>query len=143
MTSVFPEVRIKRTIEVRGADCVPHDLALSFCAFFAGLLYSPSALDKACALQESFSAQHDRDDMFIAACRNGLHGHINNLSLAQWAEEFVDIARDGLAEWQPEALSLLDPLIAQGEKGESPAASLLRTWKKNPSPKHFIPSVEY
>jgi len=143
MTSVFPEVRIKRTIEVRGADCVSHDLALAFCAFFAGLLYSPKALDQAYALQEKFSAKHDRQELFITACKNGLQGTISNRSLTKWAEEFLDIATSGLSEWQPEGVALLAPLTAQVQSGESPAASLLRTWKQNPSPQYFIPSVEY
>ena len=46
MTSTFPEVRIKRTIEVRGADCVSHELNIAFCALFTGLLYDDEALSK-------------------------------------------------------------------------------------------------
>jgi glutamate--cysteine ligase len=50
-TSVFPEVRIKSTIEVRGADCVSSELALSFCALFTGLMYCNRALDEALVLE--------------------------------------------------------------------------------------------
>ena len=43
MTSVFPEVRIKKTIEVRGADCVSHELAIAFCALFRTTLRCESS----------------------------------------------------------------------------------------------------
>jgi len=143
MTSVFPEVRIKRTIEVRGADCVPHDLAVAFCAFFAGLLYSPEALDQAYALQEQFSADHSRENQFVVACKKGLQGVVKDKKLVHWAEKFLEIAQQGLSQWQPESVSLLAPLIAQVQKGESPAAAVIRTWRQNPSPKDFLPTVEY
>ena len=52
MTSTFPEVRIKRTIEVRGADCVSHELCHRICALFTGLLYDDEALSKGLELAQ-------------------------------------------------------------------------------------------
>lgn len=143
MTSVFPEVRIKRTIEVRGADCVSHELALSFCALFSGLLYGEKALSDAIALQDEFCAHESRDERFHIACKGGLNGIIGNKSLADWAENMLDIAQTGLEEWQPESVHLLQPLIKQIASGESPAATLLRVWKRNPSPKALMRYLNY
>lgn len=143
MTSVFPEVRIKRTIEVRGADCVSHELALAFCALFSGLLYSDTAMDKALALKDEFCTHHDITQRFSIACLHGLEGDLGEKKLATWAEELLDIATSGLNEWQPESLPLLNPLVEQIQRGESPAAQALRNWKSSPSPKGFIPTISY
>jgi glutamate--cysteine ligase len=143
MTSVFPEVRIKRTIEVRGADCVSHDLALSFCTLFSGLLYAPKALDRALELSQRFSAHHDVATRFSIACTHGLEGELGGKKMSSWAEELVDIAQSGIEEWQPESRQLLTPLIEQVQTGESPAVQLLRNWKKNPSPEGLLPTLAY
>ena len=143
MTSVFPEVRIKRTIEVRGADCVSHELALAFCALFSGLLYSDTAMDKALALKEQFCSQHDIAQRFDIACTRGLEGELSGKKLSSWAEDLMDIAVTGLEEWQPESVSLLTPLIKQVETGQSPAQQILQTWKQNPSPEGLISTISY
>ncbi|MEC7983971.1 MAG: glutamate-cysteine ligase family protein [Myxococcota bacterium] len=143
MTSVFPEVRIKRTIEVRGADCVSHELALAFCALFSGLLYSEKALSQALAVQEEFCQYGTREERFQIACKGGLEGQVGNRSLADWAEKILDIAQAGLEEWQPEGAHLLKPLVKQVASGESPAATLLRVWKRDPSPKALLRYLAY
>ena len=143
MTSVFPEVRIKRTIEVRGADCVSHELALAFCALFSGLLYSESALSKALELQKEFCHHGTREERFRTACKGGLGGSVGDKLLTNWAEEMVDIGLHGLEEWQPESAHLLKPLIKQVASGESPAATLLRVWKRDPSPKALLRYIAY
>ena len=66
-TSVFPEVRIKRTIEIRGADCVGHDMALAFCALFTGMLYCSIALDEGIALVEELEQHGSHASRFNAA----------------------------------------------------------------------------
>ena len=143
MTSVFPEVRIKRTIEVRGADCVSHDLALAFCAFFSGLLYSDRALDAGLELQAEFCHLHSREERFERACRQGLEGIIGTQTICAWAEKFYDLAFAGLEEWQPESTHLLQPLAQLLEKGQSPAVEQLQRWKQDPKPQHFLPSLAY
>ena len=93
MTSVFPEVRIKRTIEVRGADCVPHELALGFCALFTGILYNDQALDEAKELIAELTMMGTREELFNAACRSGLEANINGKSFTHFAEKMVGRAR--------------------------------------------------
>jgi glutamate--cysteine ligase len=130
LTSVFPEVRVKRTIEVRGADCVSLPLALSFVALFKGLFYTPAALDRATELARSFASNGTKDERFAEACRHGLKGSIGGKRLSQWAEELVAIARSTFPE---EDLAFLAPLEAQIASGESPAHTLLRAWEEDPT----------
>jgi len=143
MTSVFPEVRIKKTIEVRGADCVSHDLAVGFCALFTGLLYDDDALDKGLALAEEFSAYKDRDTRFHLACKEGLRATIGHQTMAKWAQSLCEIAKGGLLAWQPQNVDLLSPVSLQADKGISPAEELMAAWVKDPRPEALISHLAY
>ena len=129
-TSVFPEVRIKRTIEVRGADCVSADLALAFCALFTGLLYCPSALEAGLALVDDIERHGTRDSRLDAACRDGLGGQVDGGAIGDWARELGAIADAGLARCMPDDRHLLTPLLARIESGRSPALDILDAWKR-------------
>jgi len=126
LTSVFPEVRIKRTIEVRGADCVPLPLAMSFVALFKGLFYCSKATGQAADLSYAFANTGTKAERFEEACRVGLEGTVGNRSLASWAEELVICADEALGRCAPADRKWLKPLIAQVELGESPARTLLK-----------------
>ena len=143
MTSVFPEVRIKRTIEVRGADCVSHELALGFCALFTGILYDDQALDQARDLCANFLRIGTREERFQAACRGGLEASIQGKALLPFAEKMVQIGREGLSRYQPHNIEIFTPLLQLLQGGQSPAASLLETWKKDPTPETVIEAVRY
>jgi glutamate--cysteine ligase len=143
MTSVFPEVRIKRTIEVRGADCVPVPLALGFCALFSGLMYDDGALDQGLALVRELTACGDREGRFDAACREGLAAQIGGRSFAKWAEDLIAIAQGGLARREPAALSMLDPLEALAATGQSPSEKIRAAWQASPDPQALIRYLRY
>ena len=142
-TSVFPEVRIKRTIEVRGADCVDADLALAFCALFTGLLYCDAALDEAMALVAELEQHESRDKRFEVACRDGLSGFIGGRSLGDWASDLGDIADRGIARCLPEDRPKIDPLLERIDAGRSPADELLEAWNRDPSPEAVIAAAAY
>jgi len=140
-TSVFPEVRVKATIEVRGADAVPLPLAFAGIALWTGLIYG--GLSDAEALSREFAGTAPTADRFSTACRGGLAGELGGRKLADWAADMVDIARRGLADRSAEEQALLDPLAALVASGESPAAAALRAWRDDPSPAAFLPRVAY
>ena len=105
MTSTFPEVRIKRTIEVRGADCVSHELAIAFCALFTGLLYDDEALSKGLELAQELGRYATRDERFATACQYGLQGSFatgnGSASILDLAARLVEIGAEGLGRYQP------------------------------------------
>ena len=68
LTTLFPEVRVKRILEVRCADAVPPDLLCSIPALWKGLLYDAAARREALALTESWSPA-ERDAAFDAVAR--------------------------------------------------------------------------
>jgi len=142
-TSVFPEVRIKHTIEVRGADCVDHRRAMGFCALFTGLLYCDAALDEALQLVAELERHGTRESRFEAACRGGLEGDIGGRPIAGWAQDLGDIARRGLSRCRPDDAPLLDTLLQGIEDGRSPADDLLEAWARDPSPEALVRAVAY
>jgi glutamate--cysteine ligase len=142
-TSVFPEVRIKRTIEVRGADCVGHELALSFCALFTGLLYCAAALDEASELVREIERHGTHRERFDIACREALSGEFGNRSLADWASDLGDIADRGIRACLPDDRSKIDPLLTRIDDGRCPADDLLDAWHADPNPTAVIAAIAY
>ncbi len=142
-TSVFPEVRVKRTIEVRGADCVSHDLALSFCALFTGLFYDEGALDEALALAADFGRHGSGEARMAEACLHGLEGRAGGRSLAEWARDLVAIAERGLRRRTEPERNLLQPLAERVDAARCPADDLLAAWTRDPSPEQVIRAVAY
>ena len=57
LSTIFPEVRLKRYLEMRGADAGPRPFLPALPALFTGLLYEPSSLDAAWDLVKTWSAE--------------------------------------------------------------------------------------
>lgn len=134
LTTLFPEVRVKRVLEVRSADAVPADLSCALPAFWKGLLYDDAAL--AAAEQRLARWTHDDVDRLQQdAARAGLKAQAVDAPVAAVARELVGLARDGLrriahrnAAGQDET-AFLDPLFERLERGRSPARELLERWE--------------
>ena len=135
LNTMFPEVRLKRTIEVRGADSQNAANAPALAALFAGIYYDPTALEAAFQLVAEYTFEE------VEACRarvpmEGLAAPLRGESLVTLGERVVDIARAGL-----ERRALLDAsgnderihLTALADRlgrGECPADDVLRLAKQ-------------
>lgn len=133
-TTVFPEVRVKRQIELRMGDCVPVALAGSFAGLWRGLLYDPRSLDQALALAERFDAYGDRNGRFLAACRHGLQAVVGGRPLVRWCETLVDLAASGLERLGDGDRATLTPLEQHVERAECPSDRLLAALGPRPDP---------
>jgi len=142
-TSVFPEVRVKHTIEVRGADCVGHELALAFCALFTGLQYCNAALDEGLALVAEIEKHGTHAERFDIAAHQALQGVIGGRTLADWASDLGDIAERGIKKCLPGDADRIQPLLARIEDGRCPADDVLEAWAKDPSPEAIVRAVAY
>lgn len=126
LNTLFPEVRLKNTIEMRGADAQGRPLTCALPALWKGLLYSESALRRAESLISPLSAelvQRARPEI----SRRGLQASLLNQPLSHWASEVVQIARAGLEELnvrnargESEAV-YLDPIEQLVREGRCPA----------------------
>ncbi|AKJ06686.1 glutamate--cysteine ligase [Archangium gephyra] len=137
LSTLFPEVRLKKVMEVRGADCVSAAMTGALPALWRGLLYGPGAMDEAEKLlpQLSFDehlAFHD------TARRQGVAGRLRNQELHRLAGEMVAIARRGLERLDREDVPLLEPLAEVAASGRSPGQSVLEAWEKDPRPEALL-----
>lgn len=140
-TSVFPEVRVKRTIEIRGADAVNIDLSIAFCALWSGLFYG--SLDAATDIAARFAATAGTpEEKHFAAARDGMAARFGDHLGADWAREIVACARAGLVAIE-EDTTLLDPLVELVAAGRSPAVALMEAWERDPSPANVLGVVAY
>ncbi len=139
-TSVFPELRVKRTFEVRGIDCVRTELAVGACALFTGMLYDDVALDQIIELGADLATHGSAADLLARAARDGMEA-VAGRPYAAWARDLTTIAQRGLASWQPASLSLLDPVRVLADSGRSPAMALLDTWREDPSPEGLLAAI--
>ena len=71
LTTLFPEARVKKFIEMRGADGGPWRRLCALPAFWVGLMYDQSALDGAWDLVKDWDAE-TREELRIAASTHGL-----------------------------------------------------------------------
>jgi glutamate--cysteine ligase len=134
-TSVFPEVRVKRQIEVRMADCVTLPLAMAFIALFKGLFYSPRSLQAGAGVAQRFSHFGTRQDRFVTACKHGLRGVVGGRPLYDWAEELLEAASDGLAELDVDEQTYLESARRLIARRASPAHLLIDQLGASPSPR--------
>jgi len=120
MTTVFPEARVKRYIEMRGADCgdVPHIVALP--AFWVGLMYDQTALDAAWDLVKGFDAE-TREALRVAASVDGIAGRVGAVKIADLARAAVALSHAGLAGRGLGEERYLEPLVATLESGQTQA----------------------
>jgi glutamate--cysteine ligase len=95
MTTLFPEVRLKRFLEMRGADSGSLARIVALPAFWVGLLYEQGALDQASALIADWTAD-DRQRLRDDAPGLGLEAAVGGRSLREVAVDVVRIARAGL-----------------------------------------------
>ena len=102
LSTVFPDMRLKRFIEVRGPDCVPAPLLPALPALIKGLFYDGTSRQAALALLEDGHAEVDRDALRAAACQSGLDGRVGDRHIGEQAQALVQLAADGLARLRDE-----------------------------------------
>jgi glutamate--cysteine ligase len=132
LTTIFPEARVKKFIEMRGADGGPWRRLCALPAFWVGLTYDQSALDAAWDLAKTLDAE-TRDALRIAASVDGLHGSAGGIKLHDLARETVAIAEAGLKAracpgaggMLPDETHFLNALKESVETGQIPADELL------------------
>ena len=150
LTTLFPEARLKRIIEVRGADAVSRPMTCALPALWKGILYDANACQAAWSLVEKMSIA-EREEAQLSVARGGLAGKIGGRSALELAREFVGIASEALKGIGgrrgivPDESHFLDPVWAQLETGKSPGEILLERWRDGwkQAPEGLIDSCSY
>jgi glutamate--cysteine ligase len=95
ISSIFPEVRLKRYLEMRGADSGPLANLLALPAFWTGILYDDTSLDAAWDLVKDWTAEQ-RQALRDQVPRQGLAAKIGQRTVFALATEALKLARAGL-----------------------------------------------
>jgi glutamate--cysteine ligase len=130
ISTIFPEVRLKRYLEMRGADsgALPNLLALP--ALWVGVFYDDVSLDAAWDLVKTWSAE-ERQKLRDDVPKLGLAASIRGRTAFEIATEFLKLSRVGLArrnrrdaggQDETRYLEVLDDRLA---RGTTPAQELL------------------
>ncbi|MEK6775664.1 MAG: glutamate-cysteine ligase family protein [bacterium] len=128
LSTLFPEVRLKQYIEVRGVDAQSPGMVLSVPALWKGILYDPEARRATWDMVRGWSFD-ERLKLHEEICRLGLRARIRGKIILGMAQELVRIAKQGLRR-QGEDLRFMDPLEELIlEKEQTPAEVLLEKWE--------------
>ena len=124
LTTVFPEARVKRYIEMRGADAGDEAHLAALPAFWVGLMYDAGALDAAWDLVKGFDAA-TREGLRVAASERALAGEAGGVRLHDLARAALDLSAAGLKARGLGEDRFLAPLAAHVDSGRVQADDLL------------------
>lgn len=132
LTTAFPEARIKKYMEMRGADGGPWRRLCALPAFWVGLMYDQTSLDAAWDLVKGWDAE-TREALRVEASVHGLQAKVGDINMHDLAREVLAISEAGLkARAQagagglvPDETHFLNALQESIDSGMVPADELL------------------
>jgi glutamate--cysteine ligase len=130
LTTLFPEVRLKQHVEIRGADSAEPELVAAGAALWRGLIYDACARRETVALTSGWTAE-ERRRFHEDTARHGLRASIRGRSAQDLAKDLLELAAAGLRRLEgPEGsdAAMLQPLQEIAERGVTRAEDLLRDW---------------
>lgn len=130
LSTLFPEGRLKKFIEVRGCDCGSLPMIEALAPMMRGLLYDATARSAAIALTAKLSYA-ERERVADEVPRAGLATRAGSHTLGELAKELVKIARDGLSRVAPASASLLAPVEQIAASGRTQADRIIELWNKH------------
>ena len=144
LTTVFPEARLKKYIEMRGADAGDEHHLNALPAFWVGLMYDDAALDAAWDLVKGFDAE-TRQSLRVAASVSALEGEANGIRLVDLARAAVGLSHAGLTARGLGEEVFLAPLMQSLATGQVQADKWLRLyqteWQKSLTPLYEASSL--
>jgi glutamate--cysteine ligase len=134
LTTIFPEARLKRFLEMRGADGGPWKRLCALPALWVGLLYDEVALDEAWQLAKDWTGEERerlRKEVPVTALKTVFRGR----RVQEIARDLLAIARRGLVRRRaqgkidPDESCFLETLEQIVDSGQTPAEELLAAYK--------------
>ena len=140
LTTIFPEVRLKSFLEMRGADGGSFESVCALSSFWVGLLYDSESLDSSFNLIKDFNIKQ-LQELRIEVAKNGLHSIIGGIEIQEIAKKVLMLSREGLRnrnilnENGDSEEIFLDPLQKILSSGKSSSDDLIQkfsnNWNKN------------
>jgi glutamate--cysteine ligase len=143
LSTIFPEVRLKRYLEMRGSDGVPWRQLPAHPAFWAGLLYDDTSLDAAWDIVKHWTAQ-ERQALRDDVPKFGFRSKVGKRYLFEIVKECMVLAHRGLARrghfdfLGRDETHYLEPLDRIVDEGRTPAEVMLEkfngAWNRSVDP---------
>ncbi len=137
LSTLFPEVRLKNYLEMRGADGGPGRRICAVPAFWVGLLYDSDALDGAWQIVKDWTAGRARGAAHCRAEDRRLPRPIRGRTVADVGRDVVALAHGGLSRRGYENGEGIDetdlPVVDGGSHratGMTPADQVLRDYER-------------
>jgi glutamate--cysteine ligase len=130
ITTIFPEVRLKQYMEMRGADSGPWRRLCALPALWTGVLYEDGPLDAAWDMVKDWTAA-ERQALRDAVPREGLKAMIRGRTVQDIAKDMLKLSRAGLERRNEQGCkgkteaSFLDVLDETAATGKTAAENLL------------------
>lgn len=120
MSMFWPDVRLKRFVEIRPADSVPLPQILGYTALIKGIFYSEGVLT---AIEDMLGVSDGHWDLDADAVNASLHniqekgfaGDVYGRTLAEWERSLFSLAREGLPAFERRYLEQLETFAAKKE----------------------------
>ena len=134
LSTTFPEVRLKRYLEMRGANSGPLPSLLALPAFWAGILYDETSLDAAWDLVKGWTAE-ERQKLRDEVPKAGLAATVCGRTVFEIANDTLRLAHAGLARRKRfdvaghDETRYLEPLHNRLARGTTPAEELLEKFR--------------
>ncbi len=130
LSTLFPEVRLKTYLEMRGADGGPWRRLVALPALWTGLLYDQTSLEGAKELVRTWTAE-ERQALKDAVPKTALATKFRDQTVLDIARQVVQLARDGLrrraipGNGSPDEAAYLGPVEETVALGRTPAENLI------------------
>lgn len=132
-STVFPDVRLKHFLEMRGADSGSLKMTKALPAFWTGLIYNSESLSASYDLAHTLS-QEERHFLAREVPKTGLHTPFRNGTVRDFAQIFLEISKTGLSkrnivnETGKDESTYLDILGEYLQNNKSQADLISETW---------------
>ena len=134
LTTIFPEVRLKQFLEMRGADGGQWRRICGMPALWVGLIYDQVALDAAWDMVKDWTME-ERQALRDSVGKLGFHTPFRNTHVRELARQMLDIAGEGLrrrASLDSAGMSedgFINPLRELVARGQTRAEELLHAFR--------------
>ncbi|XP_024360231.1 glutamate--cysteine ligase A, chloroplastic isoform X2 [Physcomitrium patens] len=127
--TMYPEVRLKKYLEMRGADCCPKDFLNALPAFWVGLLYDEQSLKNCLDIIRDWS-NDDRGFLRKEVPNQGILTPFREGTLQDVAKDVLKLAKDGLARRGLQEGKFLAPLEEVATTGVTLAERMLKLYEE-------------
>jgi len=134
LSTLFPEVRLKRFLEMRGADGGPWESICGLPALWVGLLYHPPSLDAAWDLVKDWTHE-EHEQLRAGVPRRALDTEFRGDDLRALARRMLELSDAGLKarachdSMGDDESYFLNELKQRAEGGPTPAEGLLAAYE--------------